>query len=202
MPEVQPTPTPHDRPSHVTGPNVVPAASAAHKEFALVPVQLTPTGSTDPLIVTFVYVLPPSVPRYVFHEVHAVVGVPPLTNESVHVFFVTIEVHVPALQYAPVVHFTPHAPQLLGSYFVSTHAVPHFVVPPAHTSVHVPETHVAPPVHVVPHAPQFFGSLTRSRHDPVQSVRPVGHVSLQVPKLHTSPAAHFFPHVPQLLRSP
>jgi hypothetical protein len=87
--------------------------------------------------------------------------------------------------HAPVVHTTPHPPQLLLSVEGSMHLPPHLMSPVGHT--HVPETQLPRP-HATPHPPQLSGSLDSSTHAPPHtSGVPDGQV--HVPLLHDAPVA-------------
>jgi len=46
--------------------------------------------------------------------------------------------HVPLLHDSPEAHALPHPPQFDGSTLVSTHELPHCVVPPPHDEAHAP----------------------------------------------------------------
>jgi hypothetical protein len=91
----------------------------------------------------------------------------------------------------------PQAPQLLTSFIVFTHALPHETSPAGH--VHTPLAHDAPEAHLFPHAPQLFGSDVSLTHAPLHNASPEGQV--HAPPTHAWPAAQTFPHAPQLLGS-
>ena len=61
-------------------------------------------------------------------------------------------------EHVPPLHDLPHAPQLLGSVFGSTHAEPQSFFGLLHVTVQEPVTQLLLPLHALPHAPQFFGS--------------------------------------------
>lgn len=63
--------------------------------------------------------------------------------------------HMPTEQYWLAGQAAPQAPQLAGSTFVSTHVVPHCVVPLPHATVHTLFEQTWPAPQVVPQIPQF-----------------------------------------------
>ncbi len=75
-----------------------------------------------------------------------------------------------------VAHAVPQAPQLTGSVWVTTQALPQAVQPGEHTAVHVPAAHVAAAfvtsAHRLPHAPQLSPSVSVFTHAPLQEVKP------------------------------
>jgi hypothetical protein len=81
-------------------------------------------------------------------------GEPPSSAQSVEPW-PHAELQVPLLQTFPPVHFVSQPPQLFGSFFVSTHALPHFVVPPPQSAAHAPCEQTSPALHAVPHVPQL-----------------------------------------------
>jgi hypothetical protein len=86
-----------------------------------------------------------------------------------------VEPHLPAEQIWPPVHAVPHAPQLTGSVFTSTHDWPHWVLPPEHDRAHLPEEHTCPAVHAAAQAPQLSGSFVVSTHAPPHAVFGAAH---------------------------
>src|SRR5258708_34243161 len=84
--------------------------------------------------------------------------------------------HFPAEQAVFAPHFTPHAPQLLGSTVVAMQALPQRVSPALQLKSQVPEAHTAVAsagaAHFLLHAPQLMGSrlkltqLLRQRESP------------------------------------
>jgi hypothetical protein len=64
-------------------------------------------------------------------------------------------------------------PQLVGSFWRSKHAVPHFVVPVAQLGWHWPIVQTSPVAQLAPQPPQFFESDVVSTHVPPQEVWPV-----------------------------
>lgn len=99
------------------------------------------------------------------------------------------QVHWPARQVAPAAHAIPHAPQFLGSVWVSTHAEEQFFWFAPHAAVQTPllQTWLAP--HAVPHAPQFLGSFNVAEQVPPQFSSVKGQV--QWPLVH--------PRLPQVV---
>jgi hypothetical protein len=113
--------------------------------------------------------------------------------------------HCPDRQVDPPVHAFPHAPQLLLSVCVLTHA-PLQNVAPVVAQAQAPFWQVAPPepLHVVPHPPQLALSLFKLTHAPLQSVRFPVHMAAHLPRLQTTcppdGPEHALLHAPQLLR--
>jgi hypothetical protein len=108
----------------------------------------------------------------------------------------------------PPKHPCPHIPQLLGSVFISTHALPHVSgVPPEQLSAHFVPLHDAAPVpavgpwHAPPHTPPaphpFCGP--GASHVPLQSTVPAGHPHIAPEQ--TLPPVHALPQLPQLALS-
>lgn len=69
----------------------------------------------------------------------------------------------------------PHAPQFFASPFVSTHWVPHFSSPIAHSDWQIEFTQASPASHAWPQPPQFCASPEVSTQALPQAVCPVGH---------------------------
>ncbi len=104
--------------------------------------------------------------------------------------------HLPAAQLAPAAHALPHAPQLAGSVWKFTQALPQRLGSAGmlHEATQVDEV-----VAVVPHAVvPLAGAAGQDAHALLQSSVPAGHV-LQTPALH--PAGQTFPHAPQFFGS-
>jgi hypothetical protein len=84
-------------------------------------------------------------------------------------------VHIPPVQAGVVfgggIHAVPHAPQLLTSFEVLTHAVPQRVSPAG--QVQVPLTHASPIRHTCAHIPQLFGSFEVLTHVMPHRVPPI-----------------------------
>lgn len=55
--------------------------------------------------------------------------------------------HCPFTHVPPAGHTWPHCPQFAGSFASTTHAFPHFVVPPPQVSVQTPFEHAKPAPH-------------------------------------------------------
>lgn len=87
----------------------------------------------------------------------------------------------------------PHAPQLLGSFVVSTHALEQSVRPLPHDVVHVPVEHTCIDAHLFPQEPQLLGSPCVLVHTPPQRWPLLKHTHWPiwqvVPPLQTMPQA-------------
>jgi uncharacterized protein involved in cysteine biosynthesis len=95
----------------------------------------------------------------------------------------------------------PQALQFSGSLSVSTHALPHIVVPGGH--VQKPPTQLLDAVQTVPHDPQFVLSRRRSLQPVLQSESPPGQiVPPPVPPVVTVPPVENEPPVPPLKNAP
>ena len=105
--------------------------------------------------------------------------------------------HAPDAHVCPPPQVFPHAPQLLGSVCVSTHAEPHGVPPPGHEQA--PFWQASAPLQTLPQAPQLFGSVCVSTHVEPHEVPLPGHE--HVPPWQAAPPPHVFPHAPQLFGS-
>ena len=81
--------------------------------------------------------------------------------------------HAPDWHVLPAPQTTPQAPQFELSLLVSTHALPHWVAPPAQTQL--PLVHVLPAPQTTPQAPQFELSLLVSTHALPHDVVPLAH---------------------------
>jgi hypothetical protein len=108
---------------------------------------------------------------------------------------------MPTEHTSPVAHALSHAPQLLESTDVSTHFVPHFVVPPAQTRAHAPFTQTSPEGHALSHDPQFAGSTITSTHIEPHCCVPPRHTMPQLPAEQTSPAPQGLLQAPQFAGS-
>jgi hypothetical protein len=79
----------------------------------------------------------------------------------------------------------PHPPQLKLSPWVSTHALPHKVLPVGHALAHLPLAQdTEPPVGAVqplPQLPQLAESVLRFLQLPLQALWPVGQLLTQLP---------------------
>lgn len=73
--------------------------------------------------------------------------------------------HTPSLQYWPVAHALLQAPQCFGSFFASTHAMPHCRSELLQLTVQAPAVHTLPAAQALPQAPQCWGSTFRSTHE-------------------------------------
>jgi hypothetical protein len=62
--------------------------------------------------------------------------------------------HMPLTHDFPVMHAFPHAPQLTLFALVSTHKLPHLVVPPLQSAEHLPCEQTKLESHLVPQLPQ------------------------------------------------
>src|SRR5262249_1209474 len=80
----------------------------------------------------------------------------------------------------PPLHVTPHPPQFVASFWVSTHVPLHWTVPPPQERVHCPLTQISPLVllHTLPHVPQLELSLSRLAHAALHRLNPEGHGAL------------------------
>jgi hypothetical protein len=78
-------------------------------------------------------------------------------------------------------HALPQAPQLAGSFPVSTQVSPHWASG-AHDIAHAPAAQTSPAAQAFPHAPQFFASERRSTHaSPQATTRPIQLAAPPVP---------------------
>ncbi len=102
-------------------------------------------------------------------------------------------------QVSPAGQATPHAPQLAGSFCVSTHWPPQST-PEHDEAMHAPAMQASPGGQSSPHAPQLSGSLWRSTHWPPQSV-PEHDEAMQAPAMQASPGRQTAPQAPQLFGS-
>ncbi len=68
---------------------------------------------------------------------------------------------------------------------MSTHAVPHLVVPPPYESAHPPPEHTWPAGHAMPQPPQLAGSFDVVTHAVPHFVVPPLHESAHPPPEHT-----------------
>lgn len=84
-------------------------------------------------------------------------------------------VHTPLRQKLLEVQTVPQAPQLLGSFWMSTHRPLHMSSPFPHVVTHLPPEQAVPLGQACPHAPQLLLSDWRSAQVPLlmQSVDPV-----------------------------
>jgi hypothetical protein len=78
-------------------------------------------------------------------------------------------------------HGSLQPPQLAGSCWVSTHALPQSVVPSVHSSPQAPPEQTWPVAHTFPHAPQLEGSTLVSTQAPLQSMDPPEQAIPQAP---------------------
>jgi len=81
-----------------------------------------------------------------------------------------LALHAPSAQSSAAAQALPHCPQFAGSLVVSTHASPHWLVPPP--QMHWPLEQSCPMPHAWPQAPQFCGSRSVLVHVAPQSVDP------------------------------
>jgi hypothetical protein len=98
------------------------------------------------------------------------------TQPPLHSVVPGLQVHVAAMQVAPAVHAFPHAPQLAGSVWVSTHAELQLVSVPGQAAVQSPLLHTWLAPHAMPHAPQFLGSFNVAAQVPPQFTSVKGQV--------------------------
>jgi hypothetical protein len=109
--------------------------------------------------------------------------------------------HAPFEQPLPEAQATPHAPQFAGSFLVSAHFVPHFVVPPPHWRPHAPCEQTSPCGQGALQPPQFVGSTFVSTHFAPHFVVPPAHSSAQALCEQTSPLTQKAPQAPQFAGS-
>jgi hypothetical protein len=111
-------------------------------------------------------------------------------------------VHALAEHTWPAAHARPHAPQLLPSIVVSTHAAPHRVCPAGQPGPQRPSAQLGlAPAHAAPHIPQLRTSVCRLTSQPFaalpsQFAKPVLHTIPQDPPLHEGVAFGAAGHAP------
>jgi hypothetical protein len=106
---------------------------------------------------------------------------------------------VPALPPSGAPQRFPQLPQCAELVLVSTHIVPHVVVPEAHT--HEPALQLIPSAHTRPQAPQCDESVCVLTHIFEQFVVGAAQMRVHAPLTHDCPAGHGRPHVPQFIAS-